>query len=376
MAKGISSTLMIMVLVIVVLLILLFAYYAKGTGLFSKIADQVLSLSSKFLPTEPRTELKQNEKLPQKAIDTQNNFINSLKSSMQIIDNNVCRIQSPSLSGMGDLGFELSNLNNNINSKITKIKSGEGYLALNIKTISNARICLINQQNFFNCYQSSDRNCQGQIYNEADIINIQNGKAIINKNSYDLADSMVRIDNNKFCFVPLYDSQMEKALNREIPECGKKLENQVINDKDKSATEEFYRFVSFLQDLNSNHYDKFCIKNFHFNTNKLVQKYYIYMNPNGQIDLRYNEQGGRIVQRADINYIPYGDILDESLLNTYFNDYDTFKDTFVISPAGDYSTSDKSVQTNLVQGITAVSKDNKWFLSIPNFYLNKQPACS
>lgn len=371
MAKGISSTLMIMVLVIIVLLILLFTYYAKGTGLFSKLADLVLSQESRFLPAQPREELKQNEKLPQIVIDAQQNFVNLLKNSLgQSSESNICRVQLQPFSGMGDLGMKLSNFGNNINSKIIKIKSAEGELALNTKTVENANICLINQ-NFYNCYIDASRNCEGKLYDDVIDVKITRDSAYTDNGNYEIS-TMLKIDNNKFCFIPARSGFLAGA-NREIPECGSKPE-AAISDKDKIASQEFNRFVAFLQDLSSNAYDKVCTKKFFFDTNKIGTKYYIYANPNDQnqetYKLKINEQNGRIIQPAKVDFIPHGDFSSDSTFNSYP------QDTYIISPAGDYSTIDKATVTIQVTAVTAISRDNKWILTIPDRYTSNLPPCA
>ncbi|MEK6984471.1 MAG: hypothetical protein AABX33_07900 [Nanoarchaeota archaeon] len=399
MAKGVIHTVVILILVIVVFLVLLFAYYGKGTGMFAKLADEVLKLSSRFLPIEPRKELKPDEKLPQKIINTQQKFVDSIKASLvQSPEDKFCRVEFAPLQGMENFGMDLSNYNNNINFRVIKVKSAEGGLALNPLSVENAQICLINPEKFYECYIDNKRICPQNIqnfYKNIDIATIQNDKikweTKDNQGQYQLAKFVLRIDSNKFCFVPLHsgfatkpgcDSDTDSLDNdclistiREIPICGAKLGLTTPTDKDKSAILEFDRFVSFLKDLTSKPSEQFCRKNFFFNTDNMGEGYYIYINPNGQIDLRFNKDAGKIIKREKIAYIPYGTLLSEESVKTHFNEHDTFRDTFIISPSGDYSTSDKSTYIFEVRLITAVSNNNKGFLTEQNPYINRLPTC-
>ncbi len=399
MAEGIWNWLTTFVLVAIVLLILLFAFYAKGTGLFAKLADVILKQSSRFLPIEPRKELKQDEKLPQLVINSQEKFTEFLKLNIgKSGTDKLCRLETDSLSGLGDIGLELTNLNNNLNIKLTKIKSSEGYLALNVKTVENAQACLINSESFYNCYIGANRQCEGNMYNNLDILRINNQEARLNSGNFQLAKyngkiQMIRIDNNKFCFMPLHsgfgtpigcdpkklslDNDCVQDIVNKIPLCGKSIEPDVLSDKDKSAVEEFTRFVAFVKGLGAVQDSKICRKDFFFNTRKIEAGYYLYISPNGQIDLIFNKDGGKIIKREAINYLPYGALDSDLSLSDSFNKYDIFKDTIIISPAGDYSPSEQVVAVLLEPTILAVNNgNNKWFLTKQNNYISAKPICA
>lgn len=394
-AKGLFHTITILVLVILILFIILFAYYAKGTGLFAKLANLIAEQSTRFLPAEPKKELKQDEKLPQKVINTQKNFIDSLKTFLsQRTDDKICRVALPSLAGMDDFGIEVSNLNNNINSKIIKPKSAEGYLALSMLAVENAQVCLIHPEIFYQCYVTSERNCPQNtegLYKNIDIVTIQNGKINDGKQTYQLAKHIIKINNNRFCFIPLHsgfltkigcdpstsslDNDCVSQLVREIPVCGAGVGAAQPDEKQKLAIMEFDRFVSFLRELNLQSKAQLCRKNFFFNVKSIGSRFYIYINPNSQIDLRYNRDAGQVIKRENINYIPYGTLSSQDYVKTHFDNYDSFKQTFILSPAGDYSTSDLAVAVIQEESIIAVNRDNKWFLTKSNPYINSQPVC-
>jgi hypothetical protein len=293
--------------------------------------------------------------------------------------------------------MELSNLDSNINSKIIQPKGGtffrspEGYMALNMLTIQNARICLVDSENFYSCYVSPQRNCAGSLYTDVDVISINNKEINAPKGKGQLAKQIIKFENNKFCFIPMHsgfwtslgcdaakislDNDCVSDIIREIPVCGKKIEPEILSDSDKKAIVEFDKFSDFLNNLGQ--YNKFCKKNFFFNTNNIVSGYYIYANPNGQLDLRLNKDGGKVIKRNNFQFIPYEPISDETSTKTYFGNYDSLKNTFIISPSGDYSTSDKSIINVQDTSIVAVSNENnKWILTSSNPYIMRQRACT
>lgn len=373
--------------------IISYSYYAKGTGIFTKLADEVLKQQHRFLPVEPRKELKQDEKLPQRVIDSQQSFVQFIKSNIGPQESTACRLEIPSMAAFEDFGMELSNLDNNINLKITKIKSAEGYTALNMLTVQNAKICLVNSENFYSCYISPQRNCAGSLYSDADVININNREINTFREKKQLAKQIIKFEGNKFCFIPMHggfltrrgcdagktslDNDCVQDIIREIPICGRKIEPQpeALTENDIKAIAEFDRFSGFLSNLGQ--YGKLCSKTFIFNANNIGRGYYIYHNPNGQLDLRLNKDGGKVIKRNNFQYIPYGTLSDDISVKTYFSNYDLLKDTFIISPAGDYSTSDSSIIVVQGTSIVAVSnEENKWIITKPNQYTMRQQACA
>lgn len=397
MAEKTLEWLVIFFLVAFIVFIISYAYYAKGTGLFTKVADDVLRLQHRFLPSEPRKELKQDEKLPQRIIDSQQNFVQFLKSNIGPQEGNACRLGTPPMTAFDDFSIELSNLNNNINAKIIQPKGGtlfrspEGSVALNMLTIQNAKICLVDTENFYSCYMSPQRNCAGSLYSDVDVININNKEINAPKGKGQLAKQIIKFENNKFCFIPMHsgfwtslgcdptkislDNDCVLDIIREIPVCGSGISITQPDQKQKLAISEFERFVSFLMELNLQSKTQLCRKNFFFNVKSIGSGFYIYTNPNGQVDLRYNKDAGQIIKRENVNYIPYGTLSSQDYVKTHFDNYDSFKQTFVLSPAGDYSTSDLAVAVVQDESIIAVNRDNKWFLTKPNLYISGLPVC-
>ncbi|MBI2541390.1 hypothetical protein HYV80_01650 [Candidatus Woesearchaeota archaeon] len=380
-------------LLAVVAFIISYGYYAKGTGLFTKLADEVLKQQHRFLPVEPRKELKQDEKLPQKVIDSHQNFAQFIKSNIGQQEGKACRLEIPSMAAFEDFGMEFTNLNDNINLKITKIKSAEGYTSLNMLTVQNAKICLVNSENFYSCYIGPQRNCASSLYNDAGIITINNGEINTFREKKQLANQMIKFESNKFCFIPMHsgfltrpgcdagktslDNDCASGIIREIPICGRKIEPQpeALTENDRKAIAEFNRFSDFLSNLGQ--YGKLCSKNFLFDTNNIGSGYYIYFNPSGQLDLRLNKDGGKVIKRSSLQYIPYGTLSDDASAKYHYSNYNALKDTLVISPAGDYSTSDSSIAVVLDTSIVAVSnEENKWIITKPSQYTMRQQACA
>lgn len=145
-------------LIALFLLVFLLAFYSRDKGFMSQASNLVLQFGEWFLPAEPQKELKQSEDIPKKVGETQEFFKaaveNALKTSSE---SKLCLVTLPSFSSLENFGMEVSNDNNNLNSKIIK-KSGPGYVFLNKLAMQNAKVCLLNTQNFYKCYLSKEQN--------------------------------------------------------------------------------------------------------------------------------------------------------------------------------------------------------------------------
>ena len=163
---------------------------------------------------------------------------------------------------------------------------------------------------------SPQRNCAGSLYSDVDVININNKEINAPKGKGQLAKQIIKFESNKFCFIPMHsgfwtsigcdpskislDNDCIADIIREIPVCGKKIEPEILTDSDKKAVVEFEKFSDFLNNLGQ--YSKFCRKNFIFDTKNIGSGYYIYANPNGQLDLRLNKDGGKVIKRNNCKF--------------------------------------------------------------------------
>ena len=201
MAEGIWNKIILWSILLLFVFIFLFALYSKDNGFMSKIAKLALS-AERFLPVEPNKEVKQDETLPQEAINTQKTFMQEISQNR---DKEKCLVKFSGLSGLGDLRMELSNYEG-INSRIEKPVGNEGGVKLNPMTTSDTQlnICVINPEPFY-CYFNKQANCPQQLYNKIDTIAITKDSIIINGNSYALGQGFLfKPDKNNLCFIPVH----------------------------------------------------------------------------------------------------------------------------------------------------------------------------
>jgi len=399
MAEGILNKIILWAILLLFLFIFAFALYSKS-GLISKIANLALG-AERFLPTEPSKEVKADESLPQTAINTQKTFMEEITRHK---DNGKCLLTFSSLSGLNDFKMELTNYNGVI-SRIEKPIGKEGIIRLNPIQIKDEKlqVCVINAESFYECYIGPQRICTKQLYNTINSVEISKDDIIINKNTYTLTkDILFKPDKDKVCFIPIHSSTGDSwykiyqvftkwgcdvskntidddclnIIKSHIPECSKQPKSAISEEVQKAPKEEFERFVQFLNDINSKSHQNICIKTFNFDTNKMKTGFYVYAYTDGRIDLKFNNNGiGELIETRNVNYIPIGRLTSKKETENYFNNYDSFKHTFIVSPLGDYTSSDYTTFVSLATSIIGVSKDNKWILTEPNNYINTIPLC-
>lgn len=195
--------------IILFLLIFTWVFFAKDKGFLSQASNIALSLGEKFLPAEPKKELKSFKELPKAVINTQQAFIAAIKIAQQKSkDAQACLVELPSLSDLQTFGLEVSNLGSNINVNVVE-KSSVGYLSSNRVTIENAKACFINAKNFHKCYIAPERTCTESIYNNADIIRVYNKIININNQDFGLAPYLINFEKDKFCFIPTHSHYLK-----------------------------------------------------------------------------------------------------------------------------------------------------------------------
>ena len=205
MAEEIFHKIMMWVVLILFLLVFFFAFYSKDKGFISKIANLAL-VAERFLPVEPSKEVKQDESLPQAAINVQKNFMQEIS---QYRDKEKCLLEFSSLTRLGDLRIELSNYEG-ITSRIEKPVGKEGGIKLNPIATSDQqlRVCAIESEAFYKCHlDSQKKDCSQQIYKTVNLIEITKESIIIDGNSYKLGQGFLfKPDKNNICFIPIHTS--------------------------------------------------------------------------------------------------------------------------------------------------------------------------
>jgi len=205
MAEGILNKIVLWGILLLFIFIFFFAFYSKDSGFISKIGKLALS-AERFLPVEPSKEVKQDETLPQEAINTQKAFMQEVS---QYRDKGECTIQSSGFSGLGNLIMELSNYEG-INSRIKKSVGEEGGKSLNHMTTSDTKlsICVINPTTFFNCYLNpTKKDCSFEVHQTYSIIELTKDSIIINRKKFGLAQSLLyKPDKDNVCLIPLHSS--------------------------------------------------------------------------------------------------------------------------------------------------------------------------
>lgn len=382
MAEITLEKIIVWLLLLLFIFITFFVFYSKDKGFMSKVSNLVLSIGERFLPVEPRKELKQDEAIPEKVIGVQNNFEKLIRSYVSTSANvEVCLIKFDSISSLKDFGLEISNLGDNMNTKLIK-KKPESYLALSKVTINNAKACLINSQDIYNCYNSEKRICSKNMYNpNVNLLRVYDEQINVNGKDYILAPYLLKYGNN-FCFIPMHkygrgwgcdadknsidDDCLPQIINN-IPECGKQIQQTLPEAMQKGPKEEFERFINFLKSLNSKSYPNICTKIFVFDIRKMSSGFYIFLYNNGRIDLKFNNKGfGEIIETRNIEYIPYKHVSSPDELLAYFGNYNSLRNNIIISPAGDYATTDLAEILAQDESIIAVYYENKWMLITPD----------
>ncbi|MBI2654702.1 hypothetical protein HYX02_07915 [Candidatus Woesearchaeota archaeon] len=390
-------------IIVLFIFLLIFIYYSSDKGFMSKVADLSLSFGEKYLPFEPQKELKQLKDVPQKVVNTHKAFNTAMEESLKKSTGEDCLVNIPSLADLSGFGIELSNLDNNMNSKIIE-KTGVGYAALDKLEIFNAKVCLINAKNFYDCYIGPSRNC-GKIYDDIHILRISKGELTIGSNKFELAPFAVNIEKNKLCFVPmdsgvfsrlkcilneeknLLDNDCIQEIKNKVPLCGMQLKTRLPNNKIEGPKREFERFVHFLGELDSKPYQNLCRKNFVFDTTKIGRGFYIFVYNDGRIDFKFDDNGVvEVIDSKKINYIPYLDLYkkraSDSFIDKNFNNHNSLGGTYIIQPAGHYNKAE--ISNSAVSGETlmvAIGKNDKWILTTPyNYvnvnYLSNKPICT
>lgn len=204
MAEGIWNKIITWVLLVLFIIFFIFIFYSPADGFMGKIANLALG-AERFLPAEPNKEVKQDESLPQATLDVQKRFMQDISKQ---IDKGECLLPIGSLSGLGDFKMEISNFDGNIVSRINK-PVGEGEIKLNQQTSEQKiHVCIIDSGAFYDCYLNPTKtDCENQLYQEINSVQITKDKIIIDGKSYDYDDNaMFKPENNKVCFIPTYGS--------------------------------------------------------------------------------------------------------------------------------------------------------------------------
>lgn len=209
MVESTFSKLTTWLFIILFLLIFTWAFFASDKGFMSQAANIALSFGDWFLPAEPKEELKQFKDLPKAIINTQNAVKATIDVTLLKSKDKICLVELPYLGDLKDFGLELINQNDYVNSKIIQ-KSGPGYLAKNPVSIDNAKICLVNTKNFYDCYIAPERNCAGNIYNDIESVKIYNKKISIDNEEYGLAPYIINLGQGRFCLIPTHSHYLKR----------------------------------------------------------------------------------------------------------------------------------------------------------------------
>lgn len=391
MAEGIWNKITLLGLLILFISIFTFAFYSK-TGLMSKIASLALG-AERFLPVEPRKEVKPDESLPNAVTNTQRTFIEEIS---KFPETEKCLLMFTTLNDLGDYRMELSSYEGKVISKIEKLLSKEGGIKLSpVETKDNKlQVCVMEPEVFYDCYIGPQRTCKKLLYTTLDVVKISKDGIMLKDDNYKLSQLLFKPEKDKVCFVPIHSSTGDnwykfwqvfskwgcdvskntidddclRLIKNEIPECSRQT---------SPIREEFKRFIDFMASLNSKSYENPCRKNFIFDTAKLREQYYLFFNVDGGIDLKFNNNAvPETIETAKIGYIPYAKLSSDNEADAYFAIHGEFNDNFLISPLGDYVLSDKTLIPIISPSIIAVSKNNKWILTVSTDYTRKLSPCS
>ena len=200
MAEGVLNKIILWALLIIFLLIFLFAFYSPQ-GFISKIANLALG-AERFLPLEPKKEIKANEQLSQEAIDAQEKLMQEFSN---YADKDNCTLSLSSLSKLGDLRIDLSN-DNGITSRIEKPVGKEGGVKLNIVKKEGLTFCVLDPKAFYDCYLGKqNKDCTKTIYDEYEAVQLTKDKIIIGTSSHSLGEGILfKPTKDRVCFVPVH----------------------------------------------------------------------------------------------------------------------------------------------------------------------------
>ena len=386
MVEGIWNKIILWALLILFAIIFIFAFYSK-TGLISKIANLAFG-AERFLPNVPGKDVKPYEELPESVTSTQKAFMGDISKNL---DKEKCLLTFNSISGLDNFRMALSNYNGKIISRIETVSGKERAIKLNSVETDKLQVCIINPEGFYDCYLGANKGeCKKPLYNELSSVEITKDSIILSENTYNLAESLLfKPEKGKVCLIPVSGSLVGctqnsntisnsclKIMKSEIPECGKQLESTINEEMKKDPKEEFERYINFLNGISSESYGKLCRKNFLFDTKKIKSKFYIYAYTGGRIELKYNNEGvGELIDASNVKYIPYGMLSSASELNTYFSQYGSFSDNYLIAPAGDSAATDISGALITDSAIVYVNNQDKWILTNSNLYIATLPIC-
>lgn len=231
MAEGVLNKIILWGLLILFMLVFLFAIYSK-TGFMSKIANLALG-AERFLPVEPNKEVKQDESLPQLAINAQKAFMDDLTN---YIDKEKCLLTFRGLGGLDDYKMEVSNFENKV---VSRIILPDGRLGSPSETKEGIQICVVDPEAFFGCYLSTQiyRDCSRQLYRTLDSVYLTKDNILLYGANYELSQNLFKPAKDKVCLIQLYvlpssaisgcyvfkDAITYECLDRikEIPLCSK-----------------------------------------------------------------------------------------------------------------------------------------------------------
>lgn len=212
------NTLLAIALTILAIVIISALLYGKDQGLLSRLADKALSVGDWFLPNTAPREMKQDEKLPSKVTQAQNNFIDSIKRAVGKQSTEYCLLNFD-LSGLGKYemliqgpGITTRIINPKYSYTFGVIPKKEGEVLLNPVGFDNAEIYVFNSKNYKFCFERIGRlneleECKPENICYPSELLISQGNIKYKNNIDKLADFMMKLPNtNRFCFIPTQTS--------------------------------------------------------------------------------------------------------------------------------------------------------------------------
>lgn len=215
MGEGLFSELSHWIVLGLVILVVLFLFLSK-TGLMPKVASTLLSAVDRWLPINPSEEAIASDPTRGPVINAQKQIIDDMSNYPDIGN---CRLILRDISVLNDFedySIGISNDNSELSSVILRRtgESGAQQRTSQITSEQQLQVCVINPQEFYNCYISDSRPsnsepCRSQTYRIAEQgVLINKDKITLSNNpnadSYSFSNYIFKPEPDKACFISIH----------------------------------------------------------------------------------------------------------------------------------------------------------------------------